>query len=314
MSVKDASVISFALSSLQKFNNDGSFLHQFKGSHQHKNNDSSSTNGGDRRDSKSKEPLSRTDGGRLHFVMQCIAFPCENLVDHKVGAYASLSNSADISFSTYHDDNGSSTSASSSSRKKYVLLSAGWFDICLFSVMEAFNINWEGWYPYVTGAYIIGIKYKDSILLATDMGGTRFVIKVRHRHLVALLGYCLDGNERLLVYEYMPQGTLSRFLFDWKEEDLKLLEWTKRLISLLDVARGVEYLHGLAHQSFIHGDLKPSNILLRDDTRAKVADFRLVRHRLQTNFKELLSTIYLLQCCILHLSNASTIYINILIL
>nr|GEX63797.1 receptor protein kinase TMK1-like [Tanacetum cinerariifolium] len=85
-------------------------------------------------------------------------------------------------------------------------------------------------YPCVTGAYIIGIKYKDSILLAADMGGARFVIKVRHRHLVALLGYCLDGNERLLVYEYMPQSTLSLFLFDWKEEDLKLLEWTKRLI------------------------------------------------------------------------------------
>lgn len=101
--------------------------------------------------------------------------------------------------------------------------------------------------------------------------------KVRHRHLVALLGYCLDGNERLLVYEYMPQGTLSRFLFDWQEEGLKPLEWTKRLIVALDVARGVEYLHGLAQQSFIHRDLKPSNILLGDDMRAKVADFGLVR-------------------------------------
>nr|XP_043639976.1 receptor protein kinase TMK1-like [Erigeron canadensis] len=101
--------------------------------------------------------------------------------------------------------------------------------------------------------------------------------KVRHRHLVALLGYCLDGNERLLVYEYMPQGTLSRFIFDWEEEGLKPLEWTKRLIIALDVARGVEYLHGLAQQSFIHRDLKPSNILLGDDLRAKVADFGLVR-------------------------------------
>ncbi|KAK4423360.1 Receptor protein kinase TMK1 [Sesamum alatum] len=101
--------------------------------------------------------------------------------------------------------------------------------------------------------------------------------KVRHRHLVALLGYCLDGNERLLVYEYMPQGTLSRFLFHWKEEGLKPLEWTRRLIIALDVARGVEYLHGLAQQSFIHRDLKPSNILLGDDMRAKVADFGLVR-------------------------------------
>lgn len=101
--------------------------------------------------------------------------------------------------------------------------------------------------------------------------------KVRHRHLVALLGYCLDGNERLLVYEYMPQGTLSRYLFHWKEEGLKPLEWTKRLTIALDVARGVEYLHGLAQQSFIHRDLKPSNILLGDDMRAKVADFGLVR-------------------------------------
>ncbi|KAK3040722.1 hypothetical protein RJ639_028012 [Escallonia herrerae] len=101
--------------------------------------------------------------------------------------------------------------------------------------------------------------------------------KVRHRHLVALLGYCLDGNERLLVYEYMPQGTLSRYLFDWKDEGLRPLEWAKRLTIALDVARGVEYLHGLAQQSFIHRDLKPSNILLGDDMRAKVADFGLVR-------------------------------------
>ncbi|KAF8010125.1 hypothetical protein BT93_J0934 [Corymbia citriodora subsp. variegata] len=101
--------------------------------------------------------------------------------------------------------------------------------------------------------------------------------KVRHRHLVALLGYCLDGNEKLLVYEYMPQGTLSRHLFNWPEEGRAPLEWTRRLTIALDVARGVEYLHGLAHQSFIHRDLKPSNILLGDDMRAKVADFGLVR-------------------------------------
>ncbi|CAN1259960.1 Receptor protein kinase TMK1 [Linum perenne] len=101
--------------------------------------------------------------------------------------------------------------------------------------------------------------------------------KVRHRHLVGLLGYCLDGHEKLLVYEFMPQGTLSSHLFNWQEEGLKPLDWTRRLIIALDVARGVEYLHGLAHQSFIHRDLKPSNILLGDDMRAKVADFGLVR-------------------------------------
>ncbi|KAF7808531.1 receptor protein kinase TMK1-like [Senna tora] len=102
--------------------------------------------------------------------------------------------------------------------------------------------------------------------------------KARHKHLVALQGYCLDANERLLVYEYMPQGTLSRHLFSWKDEEgLKPLEWTRRLTIALDVARGVEYLHGLAQRNFIHRDLKPSNILLGDDMRAKVSDFGLVR-------------------------------------
>ncbi|TYI01308.1 hypothetical protein ES332_A11G192100v1 [Gossypium tomentosum] len=128
----------------------------------------------------------------------------------------------------------------------------------------------------------IAVKRMESGVIS-GKGSTEFMseiavlTKVRHRHLVALLGYCLDGNEKLLVYEYMPQGTLSRHIFNWEEEGLKPLEWTKRLTIALDVARGVEYLHGLAHQSFIHRDLKPSNILLGDDMRAKVADFGLVR-------------------------------------
>lgn len=128
----------------------------------------------------------------------------------------------------------------------------------------------------------IAVKRMENSVIA-GKGLTEFkseiavLTKVRHRHLVALLGYCLDGNEKLLVYEYMPQGTLSRHLFSWAAEGMKPLEWTKRLTIALDVARGVEYLHGLAHQSFIHRDLKPSNILLGDDMRAKVADFGLVR-------------------------------------
>lgn len=101
--------------------------------------------------------------------------------------------------------------------------------------------------------------------------------KVRHRHLVALLGYCVEGTERLLVYEYMPQGTLAQHLFDWDKAQEKALPWKKRMSIALDVARGLEYLHGLAHKSFIHRDLKPSNILLGDDFRAKVSDFGLVK-------------------------------------
>lgn len=102
--------------------------------------------------------------------------------------------------------------------------------------------------------------------------------KVRHRHLVALLGFCINGDERLLVYEYMPQGTLTQHLFEWQEEGYAPLTWKQRVTIALDVARGVEYLHSLAQQSFIHRDLKPSNILLGDDMRAKVADFGLVKN------------------------------------
>ncbi|KAJ8900053.1 hypothetical protein K2173_024168 [Erythroxylum novogranatense] len=101
--------------------------------------------------------------------------------------------------------------------------------------------------------------------------------KVRHRHLVSLLGYSIQDNERILVYEYVSQGALSKHLFHWTRLKLEPLSWRRRLNIALDVARGMEYLHNLAHQRFIHRDLKSSNILLGDNFRAKVSDFGLVK-------------------------------------
>ncbi|XP_065027281.1 receptor protein kinase TMK1-like [Musa acuminata AAA Group] len=101
--------------------------------------------------------------------------------------------------------------------------------------------------------------------------------KVRHRHLVSILGYSVEDNERLLVYEYMPQGALSKHLFHWKQLGLEPLSWKKRLNIALDVARGIEYLHNFAKECFIHRDLKSANILLGDDYRAKVSDFGLAK-------------------------------------
>ncbi|XP_020227023.1 receptor-like kinase TMK4 [Cajanus cajan] len=129
----------------------------------------------------------------------------------------------------------------------------------------------------------IAVKRMESVAMG-NKGLNEFqaeiavLSKVRHRHLVALLGFCINGNERLLVYEYMPQGTLTQHLFEWREHGYTPLTWKQRVVVALDVARGVEYLHSLAQQSFIHRDLKPSNILLGDDMRAKVADFGLVKH------------------------------------
>ncbi|XP_062109251.1 receptor-like kinase TMK4 isoform X2 [Humulus lupulus] len=102
--------------------------------------------------------------------------------------------------------------------------------------------------------------------------------EVKHKHLVELLGYCINGSERLLVFEYMPQGTLTQHLFGWHDLGMSPLTWKQRITIALDVARGVEYMHSLAQQSFIHRDLKPSHILLDDVMRAKVADFGLVKN------------------------------------
>ncbi|KAM2350116.1 hypothetical protein ACFX1X_013552 [Malus domestica] len=133
------------------------------------------------------------------------------------------------------------------------------------------------------GGTKIAVKWMESVAVGTK-GLNEFqaeiavLTKVRHRHLVALLGSCINGNERLLVYEYMPQGTLTQHLFEWRETGVPPLTWKQRVTIALDVARGVEYLHSLAQQSFIHRDLKPSNILLEDDMRAKVTDFGLVKN------------------------------------
>ncbi|KAL9237847.1 hypothetical protein vseg_012347 [Gypsophila vaccaria] len=129
----------------------------------------------------------------------------------------------------------------------------------------------------------IAVKRMESGVMGTK-GMNEFqaeigvLTKVRHRHLVALLGFCVNGNERLLVYEYMPKGHLGQHLFEWQEHHSPPLSWKQRMTIALDVARGVEYLHSLAQTSFIHRDLKPSNILLGDDMRAKVADFGLVKN------------------------------------
>ncbi|CAG7901783.1 unnamed protein product [Brassica rapa] len=142
-----------------------------------------------------------------------------------------------------------------------------------------FGIVYKGELP--SGKTVAVKRMESSVISGKGLDEFKSEIavltKVRHRNLVKVEGYCLESNERLLVYEYMPLGTLSSHLFNWQEEGLQLLEWSRRLIIASDVAKGVEYLHSQAHQSFIHRDLKPSNILLGDDMRARVADFGLVR-------------------------------------
>ena len=97
--------------------------------------------------------------------------------------------------------------------------------------------------------------------------------RLNHKNLVRLLGFCEDSNERVLVYEYMKNGTLNDHLH--KLQSTPLMSWAARIKVALDAARGIEYLHVYAVPPIIHRDIKSSNILLDDMWNAKVSDFGL---------------------------------------
>ncbi|KAG4203218.1 hypothetical protein ERO13_A05G387950v2 [Gossypium hirsutum] len=94
-----------------------------------------------------------------------------------------------------------------------------------------------------------------------------------HRNLVRLLGFCMEGSRKFLVYEYMSNGSLADFLFNRNERPV----WKQRARIALDVTKGILYLHEECEVSIIHCNIKPRNILLDDSLTAKISDFRLAK-------------------------------------
>ncbi|XP_078180582.1 G-type lectin S-receptor-like serine/threonine-protein kinase B120 [Carex rostrata] len=139
-----------------------------------------------------------------------------------------------------------------------------------------------GFGPVYKGVVLDGLEVAVKRLSAQSCQGIvefrneiHLIAKLQHRNLVRLLGWCIQGEENLLVYEFMPNKSLDFFIFDKIRG--ALLNWEKRFHIIEGIAQGLLYLHKHSRLRIVHRDLKASNVLLDSDMNPKISDFGLAR-------------------------------------
>ncbi|KAK7405110.1 hypothetical protein VNO78_06306 [Psophocarpus tetragonolobus] len=161
------------------------------------------------------------------------------------------------------------------------------FDLAtITAATDSFSLNNKigqgGFGPVYKGKLVdgreIGVKRLSSrsgqgiVEFITEV---KLIAKLQHRNLVKLLGCCIKGQEKLLVYEYLVNGSLDCFIFDQIKG--KLLDWPRRFHIIFGIARGLLYLHQDSRLRIIHRDLKASNVLLDEKLNPKISDFGMAR-------------------------------------
>ncbi|KAF8676243.1 hypothetical protein HU200_047114 [Digitaria exilis] len=129
-----------------------------------------------------------------------------------------------------------------------------------------------------------GREIAVKMLKDTEGDGEEFMNEVAstsrtsHVNIVTLVGFCLQGSKRALLYEYMPNGSLERYTFGSNStEGVDTLSWDKLFDIVIGIARGLEYLHTGCNTRIVHFDIKPQNVLLDQDFCPKISDFGLAK-------------------------------------
>ncbi|CAA3007120.1 probable receptor kinase At2g42960 [Olea europaea subsp. europaea] len=205
--------------------------------------------------------------------------------------------------SSHSGEEGSSVAARKQSSMSYGLVMAS----PLIGLPETSHLGWGHWFTLrdleiatnrfsadnILGEGGYGVVYQGRLVNGTDVAVKKLLNNlgqaekefsveveaighVRHKNLVRLLGYCIEGVHRMLVYEYVNNGNLEQWLHGAMRQH-GTLTWEARMKVLLGTAKALAYLHEAIEPKVVHRDIKSSNILIDDEFNAKVSDFGLAK-------------------------------------